>query len=166
MEQKITVGDGENAVSISIPEGFEIDTENSTFTNIKFKPIKYITMRSVYKNVIYPVTGFGGEDDDIVFTQRDASLHGWLASDIVAYAALSDIARHYNNGWEPNWNDSKEEKYRIVYYSSKDQYVIKQNFDFNNGMVVFKSEADAQAVIDNPNFREILDVLFKHNNTD
>lgn len=81
---------------------------------------------------------------------------------VAAYVALSDIAEYYNKGWKPDWKSSKEEKYRIAYYSSKETYVIKQNFDYNNGTIVFKNEEDARSVIDNPNFREILDVMFKN----
>lgn len=38
-------------IKIDIPEGYEIDKENSTFECIKFKPIKCITYKDVCDNI-------------------------------------------------------------------------------------------------------------------
>ena len=43
----------------------------------------------------------------------------------------------------------------------KFEEVIEDNSN-NVGTIVFKHKEDAQAVIDNPNFREILDVIYKN----
>ena len=60
------------------------------------------------------------------------------------------IAEYYNGNWKPDWSNNKEGKFYISYNSN------------NVGAIVFKHKEDAQAVIDNPNFREILDVIYKN----
>ena len=47
---------------------------------------------------------------------------------------------------------------KVPYYYSQN---INSNTDVYYGNVIFKNEADAQYVINNPNFRNILDKIFK-----
>ena len=76
-----------------------------------------------------------------------------------------DIARYFNGDW--NYDFTKEcVGYSIVYckFAEEPHYSVRE---INNsgytyyGNSVFKNEADAQYVIDNPNFRNILDKIFK-----
>ena len=46
-----------------------------------------------------------------------------------------------------------DDSYQIVH--------INSDTDMYFGNIMFKNEADAQYVIDNPNFRDILDNIFK-----
>lgn len=160
-------------LNIIAPDGYEIDKNNSTFECIKFcKKRNHITIEHVWEsinNVTYPFDGCAsyrqvmknGTAPKIKSHELSLNSNNKRFSKAVAYTVLSDIAEYYNKGWEPDWKNSKEEKYRIAYYSSKETYVIKQNFDYNNGTIIFKNEEDAQAVIDNPNFQEILDTLYQ-----
>lgn len=165
MEQKITVGNGENAVSISIPEGFEIDTENSTFTNIKFKPAKkHIDMSDI-------IQGLQDERmDNATYLARNGDLTLCVSTiewedkhiaRVVAYAALTDIASYYNGDWEPNWDNADEMKYFIYYNHFMGQYEISHTTFRDEAPVHFRWKERAQDVISNPNFRKILDTLYK-----
>ena len=76
-----------------------------------------------------------------------------------------DIASYFNKGWSYDVNQDV-----VGYLISYDRFVkepcynIRKNdstTDVYYGNPVFKNEADAQYVIDNPNFREVLDNIFK-----
>lgn len=63
----------------------------------------------------------------------------------------------YNGDWKPDWN-SNEHKYNIM---RTREYGITSCSSYNEGAIYFKNKEDAQAVIDNPNFRSILDAIYK-----
>ena len=71
-----------------------------------------------------------------------------------------NIAKYYNGDWKPNWSDPSEYKYFIVYNSNI--YKVDYNWTSIYDRIYFKNKKDAQAVIDNPNFRDILDVIYKN----
>ena len=56
------------------------------------------------------------------------------------------------NGQWTNWSDWEKSNMLVTIDFTSDIYY---------GNPVFKNEADAQYVIDNPNFREVLDNIFK-----
>lgn len=97
-------------------------------------------------------------------THRD-SIKYFSDSKLVALANLMDIARYFNGDWK--YDVTKEVVgYSIAYYKfvEKPHYsVCKLDTSVYTyyGSPVFKNKADAQYVIDNPNFRSILDVIFK-----
>lgn len=57
---------------------------------------------------------------------------------MLAVNQLMNIAKYYNGDWEPNWSNTSSCKYIIYYNKSDNEYLI-----------------------DNQNFREILDIIFK-----
>lgn len=138
-----------NQLTIDIPKGMEIDTENSDFTKgiIKFKP-KYITY------------------DDIVNSANSIDSINALvqSSDMIKLEAIEQlisIARYYNKDWRPNWDNSKEKKYLIKFDSYAGEFFVDYDLTINLGGIYFKNKEDAYSVIDNPNFREILDTIYK-----
>lgn len=76
---------------------------------------------------------------------------------LIALSRLMIIAKYYNRDWKPDWN-SKECKYNIMRTS---EYGIISSSKYNEGAIYFKNKEDAQAVIDNPNFRSTLDAIYK-----
>ena len=75
-----------------------------------------------------------------------------------------NIAKYYNGDWKPEWNNRDEDKNYIYYGYTQNKYYIdacNTYNTYNHGNVYFKNVADAQAVINNPNFREILDAIYK-----
>lgn len=151
-------------LKINIPDGYEIDEKNSTFECIKFKPkVAYLTMDEVWHGINEDASGFNEDEEICVSDGYSISINSddKRLAKVAAYAALSDIAEYYNQGWEPDWDNDGEPKY----YISPDPYLVK-GYDvkttsiMNDGLICFKEKADAQAVIDNPNFKGILGVLF------
>lgn len=138
-----------NQLTIDIPKGMEIDIENSRLSEgiIKFKS----------NDITY---------DDIVNSFNSIAcinvcVHSSDINKLKAMAQLMNINRYYNKDWKPNWNES-EAKYCIKFKSSNGKFYIDYNNNLTNGGVYFKNLDDAQSVIDNPNFREILDTIFKN----
>lgn len=142
----------DNKLTIEIPEGMEIDIENSDLSKgiIKFKNDN-ITLEDIYENQ--------GKDTfitNVVINNKNTY------DKISAIAQLMDIANYYNKDWKPDWNDRNKYKYYIVYNNICDTYSVDYNYSYIYNNVYFKNKKDAQAVIDNPNFREILDTIFKN----
>lgn len=154
-------------VKIQVPEGYEIDKENSTFEYIKFKPIKKnITYEDIceklFKDSYHFIDGGGlinlYTGQKYKFNKNNASNHQQLKR-ILALNQLLNIAEYYNAEVEIKCN-----LYLISYNTITEKYEILSD-DTNNifgSNVYFYNKQDARAVIDNPNFREILDTIYKN----
>lgn len=138
-----------NQLTIAIPKGMEIDTENSDLIKgiIKFKH-KDITYDDIEKTLHLKETCIG-----ITGVNNIEKLS--------AINELMNIAKYYNKDWKPDWNNSKEHKYSIRFDNYDSEFLVDNNFTINSGSVYFKNREDAQSVIDNPNFREILDTIYR-----
>lgn len=136
-----------NQLTIDIPEGMEIDLENSDLAKgiIKFKK-KDITYDDILQAY---ATDFGG-----------IRVPNHCIDKILAISQLMNIAKYYNGGWKPDWNNSDKSKYYIRYNTGT--YAVDCNYTYNYGNIFFKNKEDAQAVIENPNFRDILDAVYKN----
>lgn len=155
-------------LKIQVPEGYEIDKENSTFERIRFKPIKKdITYEDVCENSFFSDNGFYisavGEIEEIVplswKDDKNNATNKKQLEKILALNQLLNIAEYYNrNTAELNV------RYRICYDSTNYYYKVVPyafyNFTYSLE-ALFNNEEDALAVIDNPNFREILDTIYK-----
>lgn len=142
-------------IEFNLPNGYVIDKEHSDLDKgiIRFKN-KWLSLEQLYK--------LAKESNHI--THRDAIKH-FTDIKLVALANLMDIARYFNGDWK--YDFTKEiVGYSIAYY----KFVEAPHYsvcEINNsiytyyGSPVFKNKADAQYVIDNPNFREVLDNIFK-----
>lgn len=154
-------------LKIQAPKGYEIDKENSTFECIRFKPIKNITYDAVcnviFSNDTYFITdrGYVHKDakwDNEIIPDKNIASNEKQLKRLLSLNQLLNIAEYYN---------SKRASYVstvIIYYSEiLGRYnTAKVKSTYNNGVqAMFKQEEDAQAVIDNPNFREILDTIYK-----
>lgn len=138
----------DNKLTINIPDGMEIDLQNSNFDAgvIKFRK-KELTYKDIQDSVgKYPTSTF-------------VTAHNMLK--INAINTLMDIAKYYNGYWKPDWR-SNELKYFITFSFVSNSYSLIERCQASIGPVSFKNKKDAEAVIDNPNFREILDAIFKN----
>lgn len=141
-----------NQLTINIPEGMEIDLENSKLAKgiVKFKK----------KAITY---------DDILQVTDSVSVRisTYYIDKILAISQLINIAKYYNGDWKYKVNGS-ERGYMIAYDESiKEPPYYKVNVinpitDVYYGNPIFKNDVDAQYVIDNPNFRDILDAVYKN----
>jgi hypothetical protein len=142
-------------IELVLPNGHEIDVESSDLSKgiIRFRR-KWLTIEQLYK--------LAKQNNHV--THRDSIKH-FSDSKLVALANLMDIARYFNGYWE--YNITKEDVgYAIAYYKFVEEphysvCKIENSVYTYYGNPVFKNEADAQYVIDNPNFRDILDKIFK-----
>lgn len=136
-----------NQLTIDIPEGMEIDTENSSLAEgiIKFK-----SKRITYSKIINSFNSI---------TNTNVYIHSSETKALKAIAQLMNIAKYYNGNWKPNWSNPREYKYFIVYNNST--YIVDYNWTYIYNRIYFKNKKDAQSVIDNPNFRAILNVIYK-----
>ena len=138
-----------NQLTINIPKGMEIDLENSDLSKgiIKFK----------HKNLTY-------EDILQAYTIEYGSLvvSSHNIDKLLAVSKLMDIAKYYNGDWKPDWSNSKENKFCIKFDYHKDRLYVDYNNSIGAGDVFFKNSEDARTVINNPNFRNILDVIYKN----
>ena len=73
-----------------------------------------------------------------------------------------NIDKYYNEDWKPDWNNRGENKYFIIWNNECKTYWTDYNRNSGLSVVYFKNKEDAQSVIDNPNFREILDAIYKY----
>ena len=138
-----------NQLTINIPEGMEIDLENSDLVKgiVKFKK-KDIT----YENV-EDALKLGKNCKSIIINESNASK-------LVALSKLMNIAKYYNGDWKPDWY-SYTSKFSISFNHTSRKYIVDSSDCRTSGNVLFKKSEDAQAVIDNPNFRDILDTIYK-----
>lgn len=140
----------DNQLTIEIPRGMEVDVENSDLVNgvVKFKK-KDITYDDIWSALI--AKDICSEMNFIIRNNKKLD----------AINKLINIARYYNEDWKPNWSNSKENKYCIKFDYHKDRFYVDYNNSIGAGDVFFKNSEDARAVINNPNFKSILNTIYK-----
>lgn len=140
----------DNQLTINIPDGMEIDVENCDFNAgvIKFKK-KELRYEDIENSL------------DLEGNRTGIPVDDNNAFKLCATDRLMNIARYYNGDWKPDWS-SVENKYYIIYCNRSQCYTTDHKTLIDINTVYFKCEKDAQAVIDNHNFREILDAIFKN----
>lgn len=138
----------DNKLTINIPRGMKIDVENSDLEKgiIKFKK-KDLT----YKDIEVSLNLSGCKEFNINNAPK-----------LYAINQLMNIASYYNKGWKPNWNNEREDKYYICYINRINDYVINCANATNNSFVYFKNEQDINTIICNPEFKDILDAIYKN----
>lgn len=157
-------------IKINIPKGYEIDKENSTFECIKFKPkkdISNLTYEKVCMRLFPDGEGYYIDVDGMIINgciaepleEPNNAPNRKQLERLLALNQLMNIAYYYNG------KQYMRVGHYISYDRSEDKYFV-DNLDYDSfepaGMAaMFMYAKDAQAVIDNPNFRSILDTLCK-----
>lgn len=138
----------DNKIVLDIPKEMEVDIEKS---DLKAGIIKLRKRVISYMDAISALA-----DKDV----RPACIQvSYMNVDkLIALSRLMIIAKYYNRDWKPDWN-SNECKYNIM---RTNEYGITSSRNYNEGAIYFKNKEDAQAVIDNPNFRSTLDAIYKY----
>lgn len=148
-KQSVIFVEVNNQINIDIPEGMEIDVENSDLVNgvIKFKT-KSVTYNDVYNEL----------------NDTNITVNTYFGNEIKlkSLVKLMNIAKYYNNDWQPNWSNAKENKYCIKFDYHKDRFYVDYNNSIGAGDVFFKNSEDTRAVINNPNFKSILNTIYKN----
>lgn len=138
-----------------LPKDYVIDKEHSDLDKgiIRFKN-KWLSITEIYDALF--------DRKEITYRQN---LKDFSNIKMLVISNLMDIAKYFNSDWKYNPND-KENGYCIAYYANEKEphyevRTIVPDISVYYGNIVFKNKADAQYVIDNPNFREVLDKIFK-----
>ena len=114
---------------IQIPEGMEIDKENSTFECIKFKP--KLTYQEISKK--FP------KNSSVSVNANHLSKH-------LTIRQLLEVADYLNGDWKPDWNDTNQIKYFISYNINQKIY-IEGCYYTNYSIVYFSSRENAEKAI-------------------
>lgn len=150
------------SVEFDLPNGYVIDKDNSDLDKgiIRFKR-KWLSLEQLYK--------LAKDNNYHTYLSEIKDFKGYKTCEVreklIALANLMDIARYFNGNWK--YDITKEVVgYSIAYYKFVEAphysvCKIENSVYTYYGNPVFKNEADAQYVIDNPNFRDILDKIFK-----
>lgn len=139
----------DNKLIIDILQGMEIDTENSNLVEgiIKFKP-----KCTTYDDIVNSLSSIAC---------INVCMHSSNIKKLIAMAQLMNIAKYHNGDWKPSWNSPEQPKYYIYYIHREDRYKVNSTTRINWGAVYFRFRDNAQSVIDNPNFKSILDAIYK-----
>ena len=139
-----------NQLTIDIPEGMEIDLENSNLDKgiIKFKQMNTYEDVEDALNLDKNCAGIVVNKDNI--------------HKLCAISKLMNIAKYYNKDWKPDWSKQNKHKYHIMYNNNNDTYTVDYNGSYILNNIYFKNKEDATAIINNPNFRDILDIIYKN----
>lgn len=143
-------------IRIQVPEGMEIDRENSTFECIKFKP-KVMTYTDVIDvlshrfNAQYYITSFGMITKSIEgcteYTASNAAYSTKQLEKLLAINKLMTVALYLNDGWKPNWKNIDERKYFIKVYENTS--ILTDYTTYTNSQLVhFKSGVLAKKAVE------------------
>lgn len=142
-------------LKIEIPEGYEVDKENSTFEKIVFKKVEEkLTYEKIAEKLFkYENHYYINSNGKII-----KNLSGWYCPNaaptkhqlekLLALNKLMNVAHYLNDGWELNWNDGGQEKFLIYYDNVVKAIKIDSNMWYNYGIVYFKSKELAEQAIE------------------
>ncbi len=157
----------EKSIKINIPEGYEIDNENSTFAEIKFKPIKekypknweeafvdkqFKGFRINYVSKIETHYASRCKNDCKNCFKTEAQ-----AKSALAYAQLTQLMSLpcYNGNWGPDWDDLTL-KYVIERHGNR---LIKSFCESFYNPICFKTKDIMDAFF--TNHRDLLKIYFQ-----
>lgn len=154
-------------IKINVPNGYEIDKENSTFECIKFKPIKKLTYEDVAEKLLddeaFYITSHGGVlhlSGNYKKNEKNNATNKKQLERLLALNQLFNIAEYYNKKNPKKGNCiyciNLDERSNEYYYQDYISPTIIRGL-----IPTFNNKKDAKAVIDNPNFKEILDLIYK-----
>lgn len=155
-------------IKIKVPEGYEIDKENSTFECIKFKLVKKgLTYKDVAEKLFNNTLCYTNERGKIIAPacfnavkeDKNNATNKKQLERLLALNQLLNVAEYYNK------KSPKEEKntYGIELDKINSRYFTIEYINLSvYGLIpMFNREEDAKAVIDNQNFKDILDLVYK-----
>lgn len=144
-----------------IPEGYEIDKKKSTLDNIVLKQVDKLPTYSQICDVLYkkyqPYVNDPYHRDAITKINKgispiESNEYVFFSlkdlERILALRKLINVAKYLNNGTEPNYNNSSEEKYYIYWDSVEQELDISSTYYEIDESVYFRTEESAQSAIE------------------
>lgn len=134
-------------IKITVPEGYEIDKENSTFECIKFKK-KELTYKDVAEKLF--------KKKKTYFLDTRATIYNFIPEAIGVYQVnnatskkqlqrllainkLMNVAEYLNSGWEPDWENPHELKWYIYWDNCDKKMAIDPRRAFECEIAHFKT---------------------------
>lgn len=145
----------EKEVKIQVPEGYEIDEENSTFKCIKFKPIKKVetyddVARELFLNKnAYFIDTYGRVSNIIPkndYNDFNNCVTEKQAEKLLAINQLMNVAHYLNEGWKPDWRDFYQHKSYL--YIRDGNIKVDCTVAIQDNIVVFPDEKTAKKAIE------------------
>ena len=157
----------EKSFKVQIPEGYEIDKENSTFEYIKYKKVKSEYPKSwdeafVGNNVSGYWVGSSGEirvaNRTALHADKNTFKYEEQAESMLAYAQLTQLMALpcYNGDWKPKWNNV-ELKYFI--HSDGEKLVIGNCYSHHK-FLAFRSREKAKIFLEL--YKDLINVFFQN----
>ena len=145
------------SISIEVPDGYEIDSEKSTFTNIVFKPIACKYPKSWEDAFIgNPILGYWVDNlSDVRIADREAVANDKnvfktekKAKSALAYAQISQLMALpcYNGDWIPDWGNGLYDKYSLIRVGNEINLVYRAN---KFAPIAFKSKEIRESFLKN-----------------
>lgn len=155
-------------IKINIPEGYEIDKENSTFECIKLKPIKKeLTYKDIAKGLFDGAPFYTDSYGEVLRlsgkykkNEKNNATSKKQLERLLALNQLLNIAEYYNKKSPKKGN----RVYCINLNESDLTYYIQVYIKpiIVHGLIpIFNNKEDAKAVVKNPNFKNIIDLVYK-----
>ena len=130
----------EKTIKITPPEGYEVDKEKSTFSEIVFKklepnlPMSWEELKEVkgcfiYQNNVHSVIDKAIDRNRNVFPTKEE------AKAMLAMAQLCQLRDRWNGGWKPDWKDDAP-KYCIISYKN---ILCTDFYYYKNTSMAFKT---------------------------
>lgn len=134
-------------IKITVPEGYEIDKENSTFECIKFKK-KGLTYEDVAEKLFKKKkTYFCGASAEITYftpTIKGAQLANNATSEkqlqrLLAINKLMNVAEYLNGDWKPDWKNVNCSKWFISWSYVQNNFEIDAQYLYQSVNIYFKT---------------------------
>jgi hypothetical protein len=146
-------------LKIYVPDGYEIDKEQSTFENIVFKEIEkglpksWEEIENLQGFYINGDSSVSESDNKCVKLNHNRNIFATKeqAEASIALAQLSQLREVYRQGWKPDWGNV-EAKYCIEYADNKVRINLWCNINY---FLSFQSEEIAKQFLEN--FRDLIE---------
>ena len=145
---------------IQVPEGYEIDRENSTFEKVVFKKVENELPKSWED--LYEVGGWFVDFHSDVVTSGSMRTADSVknrfptkeeAEACVALAQLCQLRDRYNDGWKPDWENGMEIKWCIELFKGN---IYENTQIYFNKILTFKRKELRDKFLEN--FRDLIEI--------
>lgn len=155
-------------IKIKVPEGYEIDKENSTFECVKFKLIKKeLTYKDIAEGLFDGAPFYTDSYGEVLClsgkykkNEKNNATSKKQLERLLALNQLLNIAEYYNKK-----NPKKEKKIHCINFDKRNHEYFIQDYTCSivvRGLIpIFNNKEDAKAVVKNPNFKNIIDLVYK-----
>ena len=147
-------------LKINVPDGYEIDKEQSTFEKIVFKEIKK-GLPKCWEELEKLQGFYTDSDSNVRYSSTNRTTYNnnrnifatkQQAEASIALAQLSQLREVYRQGWKPNWENFHDAKWCIIVHENK---LTIREYIVSNTFLSFQTRGIASQFLDN--FSELIE---------